>query len=457
MPGAFHGIETASRALRAFQRQLDTIGHNVANVGTPGYTRQTVDLRATTPLDVRSGSAIALGTGVEVASINRIKAGFLTQQRDIAEAEGGRLDGGFSGLKSVEGLFLDTDGKGIGGDLDAFFAGWSKLASNPGEAGAKKEVQTTGRALALQVRTVAKGIAAARVGMAQEAKDAITDAEGLTKQIAALNVAIVGAKAKGETPNDLMDSRDGMVRSLSRLLGTTAIENQDGSVAVSLDGTSLVDGAGARPFPKTWDPATGTLTDGARTYTVTSGVLKGVAESDTQAASFLGRLDAFADNLRTAVNNLHRAGPLALPFFTDPAPPATGITAATLRLDAGVDADADKISTGASGDASDGSIALGLSRLKDTPIAALGGKTLGGYQKGIVTDIGRTLQSRTQSLDTHQAIVTQLDNRIQEVSGVSTDDEMAQMLKVQRSYQAAAKVLTMFDDNVGTLIGMLHR
>ena len=347
MPNSFQGIETASRALRAFQRGLDTVGHNVANADTVGYSRQTAGYRTTDAVDIRQGAIHSLGTGVELAQITRIKSDFLTLQRNGAESEMGRLSGGEEGLRSVEGAFLDVDGKGIASGLDRFFGSWSALASNPGESANKLSVQTAGRELAASIRGTAARVLSAQAQASTEVARTLDEAGKLTRKIAGLNDAVVGATAQGAVPNDLLDERDRSVLALSRIVDVRTDPQPNGALAVSLGGITLVDSAGARPFPTDWDAATGALSDGRYTYRPASGALKGLAETQAGIADVKARLDGLANTLRTATNTLHAAGPGGLDFFADvpPGDPQTG--AGDLRLDAAVEADYNQVATGA--------------------------------------------------------------------------------------------------------------
>ena len=462
MPGSFHGINVASTALRAFQRGLDTVGHNVANVDTPGYSRQRVDLSAATPLDVRTGSAATLGMGVTVAGISRIKDAFLTVQRLDAAGDMGRLEGGQSQLKSVEGAFLDTDGAGISGKLDAFFSAWSKLASNPNEPARKLEVQSAGSELAASIRTAYARVTSAGGETAVAAKNAIADATKLTTHIAELNSQIVAAKSAGTSPNDLMDERDRAIQSLGGIVDVTTGEEPNGALSVSLGGITLVDGAGSRGFPQTYDATTGSLSDGTYTYPVRGGALSGLSDTAATIRDVQGRLDTLANTLRSSANGLHASavdanGVTGRNFFADVAPPLPQAGAADLRLDAAIAADPGAILTGVTGASGDGSIALGLSRLKDDAPAALGGKTLSAYHRDLAADVGRAVASRASGIETQTAVIAGIDARASAVSGVSTDEELTDMLRFQRSYGAAAKVLSTMDDVTKTLIDLLQR
>ncbi|RYG86188.1 hypothetical protein EON77_04260 [bacterium] len=95
--------------------------------------------------------------------------------------------------------------------------------------------------------------------------------------------------------------------------------------------------------------------------------------------------------------------------------------------------------------------------MKDTAVAGLGGKTFVAFHRDLVTDVGRAVSTRDEAKITGQAVLDGIEARAQEISGVSVDEEMANMLRVQRSYQAAAKMLSMFDDMAGEIINLINR
>jgi flagellar hook-associated protein 1 FlgK len=170
-------------------------------------------------------------------------------------------------------------------------------------------------------------------------------------------------------------------------------------------------------------------------------------------------LDSIANELLTQINSVHATGtnPLGntgVNFFNDSNPQSGAID---LDLDAAIAADPDAIVSSVTGTPGDGGLALSLSRLRDQTIGALGGKTFGRYFQAMVSDVGTRVAYWESELQTQSAVSDQIDAQVQAVSGVSLDDEMANMLRFQRSYQAAAKALTIFDQIAEDLINMVRR
>jgi flagellar hook-associated protein 1 len=223
----------------------------------------------------------------------------------------------------------------------------------------------------------------------------------------------------------------------------------------------LVDSGGARPFPRTYDAAAGTVTDGSVTYPIRSGELSGLFTGLSQVQGQKAALDQLADSLRATFNPLHQTGVgsngnTGLDFF-NPIVPALPNGARSFDLGVDVKADPNAIAASTTGKPGDGGLALAFSQLRDDAVASLGGRTFADYFGLQVSTVAGQVSYFESALATEEAVQQQIQNQIQAVSGVSIDDEMADMMRFQRSYQAAAKALTIFDQVAEDLIGMLRR
>jgi flagellar hook-associated protein 1 FlgK len=459
MPGAFHGINMASNALRAFQRALDVTGHNISNVNTLGYSRQSIEFKDNDPTQFWSGGVHSLGNGVSVASVNRIRDLFLEQRRLAASGDMGRSMQMADGLSGIQGLFLEPGGSGIADAMDKFFNSWSALASNPNEPSARLQVQQAGATLASRIRSTYSDLRAQFDQTTQTIQDTLTQVQRLSQEVADLNGEIRKKQAEGMEPNDLLDRRDQALREMSSLVDIHTIPQPDGTVNVYMNQLTLVDSAGAVPTPMNFDTSTNTISDATGTFDVRSGKLRSLFETAEQIKVYEGNLDSIANELRTQINSVHATGtnPLGntgVNFFNDSNPQSGAID---LDLDAAIAADPDAIVSSVTGTPGDGGLALSLSRLRDQTIGALGGKTFGRYFQAMVSDVGTRVAYWESELQTQSAVSDQIDAQVQAVSGVSLDDEMANMLRFQRSYQAAAKALTIFDQIAEDLINMVRR
>lgn len=461
MPGPFQGISTASTALRAFQRALDVTGHNIANVNTPGYSRQRVEFGTFEPTLFFQGGAHALGNGVNIESINRIRDLFLEARRLAAGGDLGQSHAALDGMKQIEKLFLEPGGSGVADALDKFFNAWSGLATNPAERGNRVQVQMAGKTLADRIRGAWSNLDQLRSQTETQIDQTFRDIDSLTSRIDALNKEIRHQSASGAQPNDLLDERNAAIRDLSKLVDIRTHTFDDGSVAIYTNSLTLVDAGGASPIWRNYNLSTNSLVDGSRSVPVTGGTLGGLFTSLQKTLGAQKNLDDLANGLRAQVNALHLPGRTAngstgINFFNANTQDPPELGASTFALSAQVQSDADFIAAGTSGAAGDNGVALALSALRNAPTMS-SNRTFSKFFSDFATDVGRDVVYAKSAFETHDAVVKQIDQQIESVSGVNLDDEMANMMRFQRSYQAAAKALSTFDQVTEDLINMLRR
>lgn len=456
MPSAFYGINLASRALRAFQSGLDITGHNIANANTVGYNRQTVGMANVSGITQIGLQSFMLGAGVDVASVTRARDVFLAMRHQSTQADLSRADAMLGTLQGIETAINEPSTTGVTASLGKLFDAMSALASNPGDHALKGQVQAAGSSLANKLRTLYRDLNGQIETNALAVTQTFDRIDELTTQIADLNLQIRQNSGNGATPNDLLDRRDLLVNELSTLVNINTQPQQDGTVLVSISGFTIVDYDSAKPIPRTYDEATQRITDpttGA-SYPITGGKLLGLFQAKQKLTEFQGQLDTLADSLRTEFNALHAAGTNSLGqtginFFN------IGTGALDFDLSAEVLADPEAIATGTSGRDGDNGTMLALANLRETKIAALGNRTFRGFYSDVVTDVARSIQTSKDAFSTQLAVLEQVEAQIQSISGVSLDDEMANMLMYQKSYQAAARVLSIFDQVTEDLINLI--
>lgn len=461
MAGPFLGLSMASNALRSFQRALDTTGHNVANVNTKGYSRQTVQFGTNMPLSYFNGARYSVGQGSTITSINRIRDGYLDVSYNSSTSNMGKFEARANGLMALDRTYSEPRDDGIAASLEQMFNAWSALGSNPTDPSARAKVRNAGLQLTNTVRTSYQQFQSIETNAKTSVNSTIGRINTLANSIAELNKEIVKNTVTGGTANDLMDKRDMALNELSSLVNIKKEVFPDGQYAVYAAGFTLVDSVGARTFPNNYDASTGSVTDGAITYFVSSGKLSGDFSTLNETRSQMANLDNLANTLRTQFNAVHSTGindlgNTGVNFFNDVAvPPQTG--AIDFALSTEVLADSRAIVAGTTGNAGDGGLALSLAGMRDTSFAAMGNQSFGQFFQKVVSDLAHQSSYADSAVETESAVLAQIENQIQSVSGVSLDDEMANLLQYQRTYQAAAKMLTVFDEVAQDLIGILRR
>jgi flagellar hook-associated protein 1 FlgK len=430
---SFMGLQTALRGLLAQQRGLDVTAHNLANANTVGYTRQEASLVASQPLRLSAGAlangaGALLGTGVEVEAYRRLRDTFLdVQYRGQAMSLGGH-ETTSRALGSIEAALNEPGDGGIGALLGKFWSAWGDVANYPESQPARQALVGHADTLATAIRTLDARLTA----VAQEATAEYAQIAGPSGPVVAaateiqrLNVMIESAVQAGRAPNDLLDRRDVLLDELSAYAQVSVTDLGGGLIRVNFGDAAapLVDGTN----PPNWPQA----------LTAPGGRLGALLDLGPLTDGYRTQLDDFARELQTSVNAIH--SPPA--FFTATA----GAEASDLAV--AVSAAAVRPGSTAAAGAND------LARA----IAALRGKLADQRYADLVGTIGADSASVNRQLETSQALVDAADTRRQEVSGVAMDEEVTNMIRFQRGYQASSRVMTTLDEMLDVLINRTGR
>jgi flagellar hook-associated protein 1 FlgK len=341
MGSGIYGIGLSG--LAAAEASLLTAGHNIANVNTPGYSRQEVVLSNRTP--VFSGGGF-IGAGVDIRTVRRVYDDFLGAQLNRAQGNASQLETYSGELSKLDNLFGDP-ASGLSPALSDFFASINALAGHPADGASRQTVLSSANALVARFKQVDSQLTEIRTSENEQIQSGVATINSLASQIAGLNQKIaVLTGGTQQVPNDLLDQRDQLVSDLNKQIGANVIVQDDGSYNVFMsNGQALVVGTNAstlvaRPNPD--DPrnlqiglqtAGGVL--GFASNQLTGGAVGGLL------ANRDGALDAAQDALgRIAVvlgqsfNDQHHLGldlngSLGGDFFTVPTPVVTNSTANT--------------------------------------------------------------------------------------------------------------------------------
>lgn len=570
MSGINTGLEIGKRALLSQQTALNVTAHNIANVSTPGFSRQRPVLEPTPSLN---SFGQQVGTGVTVAMIERIYDRFVTAQISSQVQGKGKWDAETNILDQVDAVFNETSGSGLNQALNDFWNAWRAVATNPVGTAERSALVAKTTTLTQNFRDLDSGLSKLQTDLNTMVRTTVQELNLLTQQIAGLNLTIKQLEAGGQAANDARDQRQVLVDKLAEQLPVQVFEQSDGQVVMQLPGGNLlVSGSSYRQLSTTlsgtseivqWVDSNGTAVN--VTSQLTQGKLGGWIEArDTLLANYRSKLNTLAAGLIKEVNRLHSDG-IGLTSFTSltstypvsstTAPLSSGaslpfgsdivdgsfqvfvynssgtvtssgtvpITAATTSLTnvqtslaaisgltATLNADGTLTISGSAGntfafrnDTSNVLMALGLNTLftgkeardiavnavvSQTPdrlataqveasgtfavgdnrnaLAIVGvqttsftlsgtSSTLDDFYATLLGQVGIDAQRAERELTRTQAMLDQLTNRREAISGVSLDEEMTNLVKFQQAYAAAAKIISVMDEMMRTVIEMV--
>lgn len=516
MTSTFHSIETAKRSLFTQTAALGTTGHNIANANTEGYSRQRVNMSASRPIEAyginRSVAPGQLGTGVEYGSITRIREGFLDgQYRDEASAYGSWNIQSDS-LDKLEGIFNEPSDTGIRKVLDNFWNAWSDLSKDPENVTARRIVKENAAALTDALNYMSKQLTNLSDDLRTNVSVKANEAQSYLSSIADLNKSISRIEGLGDNANDLRDQRDLLTDKLSRIININ-VQDTDQGYTIMMGGQTLVQGDAVQVQVNAGDTpleqgaflenayAAGTLAGGevhgmifsrvkyVKDYsdqlndlanTIANGRIKitlpagsvlpsGVSVPDKDGTPVSGTIAKNTEVYVNGLNGLHQLGYTldgtaspGLPFFTfegdDPN------AAAKIKLNPAISANPNLIAsslrtegTGTSTQVVRGNntLALLMANLKQTGFQSLDGNreaTVDSFYSSMLGQLGVQSQEALRQTENSTVLLQQVESGRQSVSGVSLDEEMAEMIKFQHAYSAAARFMTTFDQILDKLI-----
>ncbi|GEM_PF-2413079 len=321
MKSTFFGIETMRKAILAQRNVMDTIGHNVANAATVGYSRQVVTLATSTPI-MYAGVGV-MGTGVITASIERVRDLFIDNQLRIGNSQQGKVEIEKSVLAQIENAFLEpSSSEGINGALSAFFNSWQELSKYPDSTAARNQVVAMAQNLTDVMNHIDQTLRDIRIDLNGQLKQDVQQVNNILNSIATLTPEIAKAYTHGYMPNDLLDKRDLLLEQLAQYVNFDVIDSEYlGGIAISIGGRELLrnDTVYELTYEMAWDhPSQNTKTPymndvSQNDFFMLAGMSKGelagiINARDNILTSVQSSFTELVGSIMNTVNNLHSQG-----------------------------------------------------------------------------------------------------------------------------------------------------
>jgi len=462
MPNIYGLLTVGREALATHQKAIDVTGNNIANVNTPGYSRQRLNMESTDPVRYGTGQ---MSSGVRAnKKIDRMYDQFLGTQINNENQNLGKWEAQKNSLEKVEMIFDETSGNGLNQAMSDFWNVWQEVANNPSGHVERVELLAKSQTMTGMFNKIASDLVQTQKDMDTNIKGTVDEINLLAKDIADLNEKIQKAEIGGHNANELKDQRDLVLKDLSGFIDVNSFKDNQGHMTVlTSGGHPLVEGVSSYDltteindghYNVEWIDSDGNQTD--ITEKISGGKLKGWIETrDVAVPDYLGRVDILATSIMTEVNTLHRTGfdlnnnNSGSDFFS-----AASTSALDMAVDSTLLADTDLIAAGSAAGAGDNGNALAIAELQNSISTLLGSSTFDDYYNSIVSDVGSSVNNAGMNYN-HQASVTdQLYNYRETVSGVSIDEEMVNLVKFQHAYNASAKLISTVDELLATLMNI---
>lgn len=448
-------LETSLSGLTAEQGAIETTSNNVANVNTPGYSREVPVLVTSDPVVQDS---LTLGTGVTLQSIQSIRDPILESQIQQETQTQGELNTLVSALSQTQTSFSSSTGD-IGTSISNFFDSLNQLSTNPSDLSLRQGVLTAAGNVATAFNTTANQLTSQRASLDQSVEQTVGQINQLTAQIAQLNGQISSLTSVGQSGGTFVDQRTQAIDQLSSLVDVSVIPSGNTLNLTTDNGTALV--AGQQSFALSTQADASGMHDvysqgNDITSSIVSGQLGGLLQArDQQIPAIQSQLDTLAAGLANAVNQVQTTGydlngnlATGENLFT---PPPAGVTGAAASLSVAM-TDPSLIAASSDGTSGSNGNAEALYALSNQTV--IDGQSPTDYYSGIVFNVGNAVSNATAQQTASNAVLQQLNDQRSSVSGVSLDQEAANLMQYQQAYAASAQVVTAINDMMETVINM---
>lgn len=455
-------LGVARDAMLAQQAGVDVTGQNISNANTPGYVRRSV------LLETRSSRGGPQG-GVFAAGVLQSWDKFAHQRVVTESGNHGAATARSNALAAAEAVLAPGTGQTVSDKASAFFQAWTDLASKPDDPTARAAALARASDLAAAIGGAAVGLTALQGDLFKQSSGVASEVNERLGKIAKLNEQISTAQALGDNAPDLRDQRSRLVREVGERVEVKTIEEADGKITLLSSGSTLVDGVGASSLETGLDAATGKLqfklhrTGGTTvdiTSSVTTGTLGGIREArDADIPSLKDKLDQFAFDLANTVNTVHAAGfgldgGTGRDLFTPPA--AVAGAAYGFKVDPAIAGQPNMLaaSTTAADLPGGNDTALAIAKLADAALGAFGGNPAEAFAQ-ILGDVGVKKTAADADLTLRDATLTQANSLLESSSGVSLDEEMVNLTRYQRAFEASMRVVKVADELLAEIVNKL--
>ncbi|MEK2689860.1 flagellar hook-associated protein FlgK [Bdellovibrio sp. GT3] len=458
-------MDTGKRSLMNSQTALQTVGHNIANKSTEGFSRQRVELLSNVPI---GEGGLQIGMGARAGVVTRVNNPWLEKQIQKEGMSMGYEDSRADALSRVEQVYNEQNNKGLNQYVTDFFNGFRELSNNPESLASRTMVREASVGMVKDFARVTSQLRGVQEDLDAQIKTTVGEINEITKEIADLNEKIQTVEVSKIPANDERDRRDLLLKKLGDKIDITWAEGKDGMVSVTSGRTAiLVSGTSSSELrarqTDTRDRMEvfyhGTGTPANVTEQISGGRIGGALNvRDQVIEELIGHVDQLAYTLTTEVNKAHiegfdRHGKNGVLFFEQP----NGVkgAATNMALNKTIFNDVSKIAAASRPDAAgDNTIANVISALQYKQVMDGDTATMDDYYNTQVGQVGAMVQRAIKSQESQKNVMSQLTNIRESISGVSLDEETTKMIEFQKTYDASARLIKTADEMFDTVLNL---
>jgi len=444
------GLDIGKHAIMTQTEAVKIAGQNISNVSVPGYSRRKIELKAV----IYGG-----GDRLLVLDARRVRDKFIDRHIRTENQSLGKWEMRSQLYSQIENVFLEPSEHGLNNALAEFWSSWEDLANNPENTAPRSVTVQHGMVIAQSINRLDSRLKDLRSVADSCIRNKVIQINDTATRIASINTQIVAAESSGDEASEIRDSRDLLIDQMSKLVNISVIEREGGSISLLIGGRTIVDAGEVCTLETQQLPSGDMMTskivwsDDGAAASITGGEIAGlVSVRDEIIPQILTEVGTLASTLITAVNDKHKTGygldgSTELNFFT-------GADASDIEVNDEIANSVNMVAASQSSEPGDNTIALDIATLADQNVAP-GGTNIGTFYSNILNSLGTQSQSTSMMRENAETLLTYLEERKESVSGVSLDEETADLIRFQRAYESAAQYMSVVNEMIETLIDIV--
>ena len=459
-------LDISVRTMSVYQRAVDVASNNISNAQNPDYSRQRV-VFGTEPSDILGGM------GVKIQDIQRIKDNMLESQLQKYQSALSDANKRSTVLQQIESMISEPSDQGLGTYFTNFFNSWNLLTANPNSIPNRLDVIQKAQSLSDRFKQTYDDLTEVQSTLQKDVYTKVDMLNTYLQQINSYNQQIYQTKSQGLATNELQDERDAVINTLSQFVNISVQNVPNGTSVVNVGGIQGADLNGYNQFA----------------VKIVNGKIQIYSQSDLSSVALInsGELYAIIDLFSNKIpdykagyenlintfvnktNELHLQGntlvqgnssSTGIPFFGEQDNNGNVINAfvdGIIKINSSIVNNPKNIAVSdVANNDGNGNIANRIAGLADNPIPELNNLSVIDKYTSILNNIGSDKTNNDNRVQTSQTVLQQLQTQKASNSGVSINEEMTNVLKFQRSYDAAAKLVKVADEMIQTIINMVQ-
>lgn len=458
-------LDISVRSMAAYQRAIDVTSQNISNAGNPEYSRQKTIFSTE---ETQAG----IGLGVKIQDVVRIKNDLLDSQVRKYQSSLSDAEKRSELLQQIESIIAEPSDSGLSAYMGEFFNAWSELAANPNSTQLRSQVVQKAERFSERFTEIFDGFANVQSVLQREAVIKTNQMNGYLKEIAELNHKIYESEARGIKASELKDKRDLLIDNISKLANVSVQMNEFGAAIVTVGGVQGADQNLHNEFEVAFvnnkmrivaknDKNAVALLNGGELFSVTdlySNKIPDYKQSlENLATTFINKVNQYhMQGFTLTQNGVSSTG---IPFFGNldvNGNVENAFVNGVIKINQNIVDNPKNIAVSdQAGNDGNGSVANSIASLNDLKLPELGDQSILEYYSGILNNFGTDKVVSDNKVESSGLVLQQLMNQKSSYSGVSIDEEMTNVIKYQRSYEASAKLIKVVNEMMETIIQLV--